>query len=115
MDGLAALGVFIDLIEKVCEIGPDSGRYLEKTIARCRPQHCEIYETSPEWRNWLVQQFKVTARTCNGRDLAETESGSVGLVHAHKVFPGLRGCAPPPIFRKWRALFVTVDGWCLTS
>ena len=33
MDGLAALGIFNGPIERVCEIGPGSGRYLEKTIA----------------------------------------------------------------------------------
>ncbi len=89
MDGLAALGVFNDPIETVCEIGPGSGRYLEKVAARSRPKLYEIYETSKEWRTWLVGKYGVAARICDGRTLGQTEADSVGLVHAHKVFPGL--------------------------
>jgi hypothetical protein len=88
MEGLAALGVFEAHIDKICEIGPGSGRYLEKIVARCQPKVYEIYETSNEWRNWLVEQYGVIARQCDGRTLVGTESDSVGLVHAHRVFPG---------------------------
>jgi SAM-dependent methyltransferase len=89
MDGLAALGVFDGPIERVCEVGPGSGRYLEKTIARCKPHTYEIYETSPEWRGWLIEKYGVVPKHCDGRTLAETESSSVGLIQAHKVFHGL--------------------------
>ncbi len=89
VDGLSGLGLFNGRIERICELGPGSGRYLEKTIARCHPLHYEIYETSKEWRRWLIEQYGVVARACNGKTLAETESSSVDLVHAHKLFPGL--------------------------
>ncbi len=89
IDGLAALGLFDGPMERVCEIGPGSGRYLARIMARCEPRLYEIYETSREWKTWLVEQYGVAARTCDGRTLAQTESGSVSLVHAHKVFPGL--------------------------
>lgn len=62
---------------------------MEKTIGRCKSSTYEIYETSAEWRQWLVERYGVVSRECNGRTLAETESGSVGLIQAHKVFPGL--------------------------
>lgn len=89
IDGLAALGVFDGNIERVCEIGPGSGRYMERTMARCKPTHYEIYETSREWRDWLVKKYGVTGRKSDWRTLSETATASVDLVQAHKVFPGL--------------------------
>jgi len=89
IDGMASLGVFDNPLEQICELGPGSGRYLERTIARSHSRHYEVYETSVEWRNWLVEQYGIVSRRCNGRTLAETESDSVALVHAHKLFPGL--------------------------
>lgn len=88
MDGLASLGLFKGPIERVCEIGPGSGRYLEKMIESLKPGLYEIYETSSEWREWLVQRYAVTVRVCDGRTLAGTKSCSVDLIHAHKVFGG---------------------------
>lgn len=94
MDTMAAAGVFSENLRRICEIGPGSGRYLERTLARCTPESYEIYETSEEWRAWLLNQYKLnqgplTARTTSGIDLHETESGSVDLVQAHKVFSGV--------------------------
>ena len=85
-DRLAALGVFKGRIERVCEIGPGSGRYLEKTIQACNPSHYEIYETSRPWEDWLVKTYKVIAQPTDGMTLANTPTGSIDLVHAHKVF-----------------------------
>src|SRR5579862_1172014 len=90
IDSLETLGVFGERIHKVCEIGPGSGRYMEKVIERSHPEHYEIYETSTEWRGWLVEKYGVVSRSCNGHKLSETEDGSMDLVQAHKVFPGLR-------------------------
>jgi SAM-dependent methyltransferase len=110
IDGMASFGVFTSPIERVCEIGPGSGRYLERTIARCHPRTYEIYETSSEWRNWLIEQYGVIARSCDGRNLAETESGSVDLVHAHKVFSGLPFLVNAYYFREM-ARVVRDGGW----
>lgn len=89
IDGMAALGVFDGEIDRVCELGPGSGRYLEKTMARCKPAHYEIYETSNEWRKWLAEKYSVIVRQSDWKSLSETETASVDLVQAHKVFPGL--------------------------
>jgi|SRR5579862_2162334 len=89
IEGLSALGLFNNPVERVCELGPGSGRSLEKILTRCHPRHYEIYETSAEWRRWLVGQYPVVARSCDGKHLAETDSGSVDLVHAYRLFPGL--------------------------
>lgn len=88
IEQLAALGVFSRKIERVCEIGPGSGRYLDKTLEQCRPAHYEIYETAQEWREWLVQKHRLVAREADGSTLAQTPSKSIDLVQAHKVFPG---------------------------
>jgi SAM-dependent methyltransferase len=110
MDGLVSLGLFSAQIESVCELGPGSGRYLQKTIAQCHPSHYEIYETSNEWRRWLVQQYGVVAKKCDGRALAETDSGSVDFVHAHKLFPGLPFLITASYFREM-ARVVRHGGW----
>jgi hypothetical protein len=56
IDKMKDLGVFEGRIQRVCEIGPGSGRYLEKVIDQCHPGYYEIYETSVSWRNWLVEK-----------------------------------------------------------
>jgi hypothetical protein len=89
IDQMAALDAFANKPQRICEIGPGSGRYLEKVKLLTSPQHYEIYETSAEWRNYLVQKYGVVARHCNGKTLAETPTASVDLLHSHKVFEGL--------------------------
>ena len=49
IDEMKRLGVFGRPVGTVVEIGPGSGRYLEKTIAACSPGRYEIYETSEPW------------------------------------------------------------------
>ena len=89
VDQMAAFGVFDGEIRRVCEIGPGSGRYLERVMRSCHPREYEIYETAEDWRRWLVQTFGVTAQPTDGRTLRPTLTASVDLVHANKVFPGL--------------------------
>ena len=89
IDRMKDLGVFDRKIEHVCEIGPGSGRYLERTIRLCHPATYEIYETAADWRQWLVREYKVTAHPADGRSLSQTPSHSRDLVHAHKVLNGL--------------------------
>lgn len=86
IDELRALGVFAAAPDTVLEIGPGSGRYLEKTLKECSPGRYEIYETAEPWADYLVETFKVVARPTAGSSLAPTPDGSVDLVQAHKVF-----------------------------
>jgi phospholipid N-methyltransferase len=83
------LGALHPGVERVCELGPGSGRYLDKTIQACHPTSYEIYETATEWRKWLVETYNVVAREADGISLAGTPTGSVDLVHSHKVLQGL--------------------------
>ncbi|MER6787623.1 methyltransferase domain-containing protein [Streptomyces sp. NPDC000658] len=86
IDELRALGVFAARPASVLEIGPGSGRYLEKTLKECSPERYEIYETAAPWAGYLVETFGVIARPTAGCSLAPTPDGSIDLVQAHKVF-----------------------------
>jgi hypothetical protein len=110
IDGMASLGVFDHPLERICELGAGSGRYLERTIARSHPRQYEVYETAAEWRDWLVEQHGIIPRRCDGTTLAETETGSVALVHAHKLFIGLPFLATVSYFEEM-ARVVQNGGW----
>ncbi|MFF3940951.1 methyltransferase domain-containing protein [Streptomyces phaeofaciens] len=86
IDELRALGVFAAGPNTVLEIGPGSGRYLEKTLKECSPDRYEIYETAAPWADYLVNTFGVVAQPTAGSSLAPTPDGSIDLVQAHKVF-----------------------------
>jgi SAM-dependent methyltransferase len=86
IDRMAELGVFNVPIRTVVEIGPGSGRYLEKTRKRCAPEHYEIYETAADWAEYLVNTYRVQRRRADGLTLPETADDSVDLLQAHKVF-----------------------------
>src|SRR5580658_7350119 len=110
IEKMAALGVFDKKLERICEIGPGSGRYLTKAMERGKPDAYEIYETSEEWRGWLVREYGVIARDCDGRSLAQTGAHSVDLVHAHRLFPGV-GLLPTLSYFREMARVVRAGGW----
>lgn len=89
IDELVRLGALHAGVAHVCEIGPGSGRYLEKVIHACKPEVYEIYETAPEWRRYLVDSYAVIGHEADGVSLHQSASDSFDLVHAHKVFPGV--------------------------
>ncbi|MGL5808215.1 MAG: methyltransferase domain-containing protein [Xenococcaceae cyanobacterium] len=88
IDRMAALGVFKDKLDRICEIGPGSGRYLDKVLKISNPSYCEIYETAKEWEQWLVKTYNVIAHPSDGKSLAYTPSNSIDLIQAHKVISG---------------------------
>lgn len=89
IDKMKELGAFDNHPQSICEIGPGSGRYLDKVKALTQPQHYEIYETSASWQKYLVDTYGVVARHCDGQTLSETPGNSIDLLHSHKVFEGL--------------------------
>lgn len=89
IDEMAAFGVFSNPIDAVVEIGPGTGRYLEKTLKAARPARYEVYETATSWAAYLTTVYNVTLRKTDGYSLAETADLSVDLVQAHKVFSGV--------------------------
>jgi hypothetical protein len=86
IDQLAALGLLTKDVRTVCEIGPGSGRYLEKVQRLCAPRSYEIYETDKDWSDWLTRRYQVTAHAADGSTLQSTANDSIDLGHAHKVF-----------------------------
>jgi hypothetical protein len=86
IDKMAAVGVFSAPMDTIVEIGPGTGRYLEKTLKSCRPSRYEIYETAGPWSTYLVKEYDVILQPTDGYSLAGTPDGSADVVHAHKVF-----------------------------
>lgn len=83
---MKSLGVFQQPVGTVLEIGPGSGRYLEKTLRECSPERYEIYETAPQWVSYLTKHYPVASLPTDGTSLGPTPTASIDLVHAHKVF-----------------------------
>jgi phospholipid N-methyltransferase len=72
--------------ERVCEIGPGSGRYSTRILSALRPSSYEVYETAPDWIAYLRQELpSLVFRPADGRTLGSTPSASVDLVHTHKL------------------------------
>jgi hypothetical protein len=86
IDEMSRLGVFSTPIKTVVEVGPGSGRYLEKTVSACSPERYEIYETSSAWASYLASKYSLIAQLTDGRSLGSTPDRSADLIHAHKVF-----------------------------
>lgn len=86
IDQMEAFGLFDREYTSICEIGPGSGRYLEKIKQKYNSAYYEIYEIEIDWANWLVSTYHVTAKHCDGKSLSDTPSESIDFLHAHKVF-----------------------------
>jgi hypothetical protein len=89
IDLMASAGVFSQGLDTIVEIGPGTGRYLEKTVKAAQPKRYEIYETAGPWRSYLISHYELVAQKTDGYSLAETPDASADLVHAHKVFSGV--------------------------
>jgi SAM-dependent methyltransferase len=83
MLGLAGLA---DPADRVLEIGPGSGRFMEKVIDAVHPKVYEVYETATDWLPHLRSLPRALIQPCDGRTLSATASESVDLVHSHKLF-----------------------------
>lgn len=86
IDAMSRLGVFEQKGGTIVEIGPGSGRYLERVMRAAAPSRYEIYETAKPWAAHLVRTYGVVWQPTNGYTLDSTPAASVDLVHAHKVF-----------------------------
>jgi SAM-dependent methyltransferase len=86
IDKMVSLGVFSEPMRTVVEIGPGTGRYLEKTMKVGRPFVYEIYETAGPWSAYLVEEYNVVLQRTDGYSMTDTADSSADMVHAHKVF-----------------------------
>lgn len=73
---------------RICEIGPGTGRYLERVLEKSTPDVYEIYETAEDWGAFLESTYApcVIRQPADGRLLKGTTDQSCGLIHAHGVF-----------------------------
>lgn len=81
----------IDALEpckEVCEIGPGTGRYLERILSYVQPDRYHIYETAPDWARYLEVTYSpvVLKHDADGHTLQYTNDDSCGLVTAFGVF-----------------------------
>ena len=74
--------------DRVCEVGPGTGRYLSRILRQVSPRQYDIYEIADDWTKWLARTHGpvVVPQPADGRTLRHTPSQSCGLVHAHGVF-----------------------------
>jgi SAM-dependent methyltransferase len=86
VSAMLELAGLTDPADRVLEIGPGSGRFMEKVINALHPAVYEVYETATDWLPHLRSLPNALIQPCDGRTLSATASGSVDLVHAHKVF-----------------------------
>lgn len=73
-------------IKNVLEIGPGTGRYLEKIKHIYSPSNYVIYEIDEAWSQWLGKKYNVTVRNSDGRTLSYDKDSELDFVHAHGVF-----------------------------
>jgi SAM-dependent methyltransferase len=73
-------------LERICEIGPGTGRYATKLITALQPKTYEIYETAHDWLPTLRELPGALLQPADGRTLAPTPDNSVDLTHTHKLF-----------------------------
>ncbi|MEU4293089.1 class I SAM-dependent methyltransferase [Kribbella sp. NPDC026596] len=86
VQALLQIGALSNGVERVCEIGPGSGRYAEKIIEALRPSAYEIYETASDWLPYLRRLPHLVECPADGHTLSATPTESVDLVQAHKLF-----------------------------
>lgn len=74
--------------DRFCEIGPGTGRYLERVLQKTAPEQYDIYETDDDWATWLARTYAppVVRQPADGHTLRPTPDRSCALVHAHGVF-----------------------------
>ena len=87
---LHGMGAVPENLQTVCEIGPGSGRYIERIREVASPARYEIYEIERHRAQWLARTYPVVVRAADGERLSGTADGSIQLVHAHGVFASLK-------------------------
>ena len=74
--------------QRVLEVGPGTGMFLEFILKRVQPQQYDIYETAADWAAHLAQEYapQVKRQPADGVSLKHTPDASCGLVHGHGVY-----------------------------
>jgi hypothetical protein len=83
-------GAVPESLESVCEIGPGTGRYIQRIFEIAAPKHYEICEIERSRAKWLARTYPVTILPAEGETLRHSRTASIQLVHAHGVFASLK-------------------------
>lgn len=86
IDQMETCGAFTFTNPNIVEIGPGTGRYLEKVFHKCTPSKYEIYETAKDWAQWLQSKYNIVTHKADGLTMQQTPSLSANLIQAHGVF-----------------------------
>jgi SAM-dependent methyltransferase len=86
VEQMASCGAFAAINPNVVEIGPGTGRYIEKVLHKCKPAKYESYETAKDWAVWLQSKYPIVSHEADGVTLRQTPNMSADIVHAHGVF-----------------------------
>jgi hypothetical protein len=103
IDEMKRLGVFGGKVDTVLEVGPGSGRYLEKTIALCAPRRYEIYETSEPWAAFLARDYGVVWQPTDGGSFASTPMRPAISFRLTRRSLRSRSCPASRTGTRWRA------------
>jgi SAM-dependent methyltransferase len=110
IDAMTSIGVFDAQVRSVVEVGPGTGRYLEKTISIAKPDRYEIYETAGPWSRYLQDKYAVEHQPTDGYTMGATVDHSVDLAQSHKVFSTVPFLVTCCYFREF-ARVVRDGGW----
>ena len=116
IDRMASCGVFEAENPVVLEIGPGTGRYLEKILTKLKPARYEIYESCTRLAEWLQSRYPVVLHEADGASLKQTAArfrytSCMRMVCSSSFrFSWL-------IATGWKCgeSCATMVGWCLTS
>jgi len=78
--------------DRVLEIGPGTGRFLDTVLAETKPVEYDFYEIADDWADWLLSTYgsRIRRKPTDGWSLKATPDASCGLVHAHGVLVYLK-------------------------
>jgi hypothetical protein len=93
-------------LQSVCEIGPGSGKYIERVLELASPPRYEIYETEARRARWLARTYPVIVQPAGGERLSATADRSIQLVHAHGVFASLKTITCLAYFKEFARIVV---------
>jgi phospholipid N-methyltransferase len=87
IEQMRGVGCFKDC-KDVCEIGPGTARYLEKTLEETHCSRYEFYELAEDWASWIESTYgsRVVRQPTDGYTLANTVDRSCDLITSHGVF-----------------------------
>lgn len=105
IDRLASYHAFKDG-SHILEIGTGTGRYLEKTLEKCKPQSYESYETAEDWNQYLKFRYpSVHSYDADGVSLLSTPDLSIDFLHSHGLFVYLPFLSAWQYFKEmWRVV-----------